>query len=822
MRTLSSGGFPMRVRLQPTRALCLAAVLALAIVLAMATAAFAAPTTPDHMSLDELQSMLSASPTSSVQGYFKTVVKDTNPLGSTITTIPCTITAITADSPDDALILFQATGPVIDGFGGIVAGMSGSPVFVNDGSEDKIVGAVSYGDIFTLGGTGLATPIDSMIQIQSDYTPLTVKLLRKPIVTNTGAVINKVVVSSHPLAFAGAAAQGALVANPLKAVYIGGLKPSSRPYQRLASALASRGVDVVSLASRLAAPPLGDQSFETTLEPGASIAALASRGDMWVGGVGTVTYASDDEVLAFGHPAFYFGATSLFMTNAWVDGVWPSSLEPYKLARPGALRGTITQDRSSGIMGELDQFPLETTITAHATDDKGHAPKSSAVYVPRALVNDGTIASDIMASADYIAGAKLFDAATNPGSAEITTTIVVGDGSHVYTVTIPNLVDDPADIPSAVTNDTISAVDELQSVIGDGVQQLDILSVNLDAHFSSHRQHADIVGVTFENSLHVGDNPAKIQVLAYGVAATQTIDATLTIPAGTPLNGAVTVTGLNTGGSQGDFFDYYDVGQPAAPSRTTVADTVDDLNHTAPNNAILLSFQPGTSPVVDSGDGPMAVSNSIDTTVQANWAVDGDARIAAPIISLDPQPTAWYGDTAFISGMVFGPSKPGPVTVYATPAGGVESMVGTTAVTLDGGMPTFELPVDNLLTNTMFRVHVDATDGYTPGDATVNIGVQAMVHLSTSAKSMKKGKAVTLRTSVYPGASAGGRVVFEYNDKPHHWRVIATKTLAPFGGYSKASTSWKVVKGKHAIRSRFLGNAYNVPTASNSVTVTGK
>ena len=67
------------------------------------------------------------------------------------------------------LILFEASDREIDRIGGIAAGMSGSPVYVDDGGVDKLVGALSYGDWFTLDGMGLATPIEYMAAIEADY-----------------------------------------------------------------------------------------------------------------------------------------------------------------------------------------------------------------------------------------------------------------------------------------------------------------------------------------------------------------------------------------------------------------------------------------------------------------------------------------------------------------------------------------------------------------------------------------------------------------------------------------------------------------------------
>ncbi len=49
--------------------------------------------------------------------------------------------------------------------------------------------------------------------------------------------------------------------------------------------------------------------------------------------------------------AFYEGDSGLYLCNAWIDGVWPSTYMAYKLGRPAAVRGTLTQDRLAGIVG---------------------------------------------------------------------------------------------------------------------------------------------------------------------------------------------------------------------------------------------------------------------------------------------------------------------------------------------------------------------------------------------------------------------------------------------------------------------------------------
>ena len=62
---------------------------------------------------------------------------------------------------------------------------------------------------------------------------------------------------------------------------------------------------------------------------------------------------------------YYEGTSGVFMSNAWIDGVWPSMETPYKMGRPAGLRGTITQDRGAGIMGVDGKMSPEAADQCH-------------------------------------------------------------------------------------------------------------------------------------------------------------------------------------------------------------------------------------------------------------------------------------------------------------------------------------------------------------------------------------------------------------------------------------------------------------------------
>ena len=207
------------------------ALLALVLVFASVSLALASPGPVGEptLSLAALQQRLTDS--GPIQGYMKTVVS-----GSKIETIPVEVKEITGDS----FIYFEATGDKIKSYGGIVAGMSGSPIYILDDGEYKVIGAVSYGDYFTIGGTGLATPIEAMLQLIDDYSPRTLAL-SAPVLSG-GKVIDSIIISPHPEKFAAAAAAGAFVAKPLSVAFIGGLRPGTQGYEKLYANLTARGM----------------------------------------------------------------------------------------------------------------------------------------------------------------------------------------------------------------------------------------------------------------------------------------------------------------------------------------------------------------------------------------------------------------------------------------------------------------------------------------------------------------------------------------------------------------------------------------------------
>jgi hypothetical protein len=786
-----------------------ATVIATALLLATASFAFAAVGEPT-LGLAALQAKLDASPTGTLTGYLKTVVR-----GATIETIPVEVKGLTGDTPDSSLILFEATGDKIAAYGGIVSGMSGSPIYVEDGGVDKVIGALSYGDAFTRGGSGLATPIEPMLRLETDYAPR-VELLSSPVVMS-GRLVDRVVISSDPQALRKVAAAGAFVAAPLSSVFIGGLRPTGPAYVDLAKRLKGHGISVVELGAGLSA---GASDFTTDLAPGAAIGALATRGDVWVGGLGTVTWANGDTVLAFGHPAFFTGASSLYMSNAWVTGVWPSLASPYKIGYPTAIRGTITQDRNTGIMGALGAAPAETPLTAHATDtDNGHEA-SSTTWVSSELL-DSAAMGGLQGAAASVAAGKLFDAEYTPGSAATTTTVRVAVGADIHTVTLVDLLDSKVDIPSAIGQDADYAVDSLLAVLDNGVERPAILSVDVQASITTHRASGGIVGVALREPLHEGDNRVTVSVLAYGLAATQTVETTLTVPEGAPLAGTIEAVGAmdESAGSADGPTDGSGGGSSAPAARDTVVDVVTRLNAEAPGNSFTVTLVPP-----DSTDAAVDEAVPVSVTQTAPWVLSGTASAAITQLGADVSPrTVSYGGYAMVSGEVDGPTKPVLVKIYGTVAGSTTErlLAQETAFRMEGTL-VYAAELNGLRSNTSLRIVVDGGSDYTPAEATAYVQVRAKIGLTSSARKVRFGRHVKLTARVTP-RTAHGRVAFQYYDgAKHRWRTIGTRYLHTVGSYAVATIDWMPRWGDRKVRVVYNGDRYNAGATSAKITTSAR
>ena len=262
--------------------------------------------------------------------------------------------------PAGDLILIRASGPLIARTGGIAAGMSGSPVYVNG----RLVGAIGYGWAFADHSLGLVTPIETMLRAlpstRGERRPL-----GHPVRAGGRRIEGVAIVSTL------AGARAAEAAAPGVAV----MMPLARPL--LMSAVGSRVAELLSAElGPLGVTPMQGAGTSTNIRPdivpGSAIGVQLVRGDLNIVSIGTLTYRDGDAILAFGHPFLNRGNTRYLLTAATIHGVIPSESFPFKIGSAGAPVGTVTEDRRSAIAGRLGVLPLMVGVRTKVTDaDRG-------------------------------------------------------------------------------------------------------------------------------------------------------------------------------------------------------------------------------------------------------------------------------------------------------------------------------------------------------------------------------------------------------------------------------------------------------------------
>jgi SpoIVB peptidase S55 len=263
--------------------------------------------------------------------------------------------------PKEDVILIRAEDPRVEQ-SGIVAGMSGSPVYV----DGKLVGAIAYAWSFAKEPLGGVTPIEAMLAERGRPRR------REPAELSRGAEPPTSLASA--LGLADASANGSASSTPRLAPAAVPLAVSgftARTVAELTDELRPTGLVPMQAGGgrRPGAPPAPGH-----VEPGSAIGVELVRGDMSIVATGTVTYVNGPEVLAFGHPLFGIGEVYLPLVDAEIHAFMPALSQSFKMSSPLHEVGTLVQDRPACILGNLEQrtsmLPVEVRVTGPGVEPR--------------------------------------------------------------------------------------------------------------------------------------------------------------------------------------------------------------------------------------------------------------------------------------------------------------------------------------------------------------------------------------------------------------------------------------------------------------------
>src|SRR5271169_5185899 len=258
--------------------------------------------------------------------------------------------------PKSDVILARLHGKKVEYFG-VVAGMSGSPVYI----DGKLVGAIAYriGEFSKEPIAGI-TPASAMLEIDDmDRTP------EPDVAQGTGRE------KRETSRMSGTAAG---VLDQEVSGYTNLLKPIETPLvftgftedtlRLFARDFASAGVVPV-----MGAGSVSDDKQPEPLVPGSAVSAILVQGDMDIAGTCTVTYVDATNLLACGHPLLQSGNVDMPMNKATVLATLASPANSFKIVNTTESVGSFVQDRRTGIMGRFDREPhmIPVTLNFHGT-----------------------------------------------------------------------------------------------------------------------------------------------------------------------------------------------------------------------------------------------------------------------------------------------------------------------------------------------------------------------------------------------------------------------------------------------------------------------
>ena len=283
--------------------------------------------------------------------------------GGELVEIPLTVIgSLGPTGPEREMVLVRLEDPRYEKTG-IIAGMSGSPVYV----DGRLLGALAFGWTFSKEPIGGVTPFSRMQQLQpaargpGEAGGVRPQLADILVAGREGALGDLLVDWLLP------GPRAALHRLPVTVSLGNWWSPTgsewlAEGWRRLGWVAAPGGA-------------ASDGSASGPLRPGAMVAGVMVDGDAVLAAGGTVTEIRGDQIWAFGHPFLGAGDVDMPLARARVLTVLPSQAESFKFFQVGEIIGALRSDRTHGVWGEIGS-PASMVPVVVTVDDREYVFRS--------------------------------------------------------------------------------------------------------------------------------------------------------------------------------------------------------------------------------------------------------------------------------------------------------------------------------------------------------------------------------------------------------------------------------------------------------------
>ena len=289
-------------------------------------------------------------------------VGKTTLVGSEIAEFEIVVLAVLKNvSPGRDLIMVRCRGAGLEETG-VVAGMSGSPVYIGG----RLVGAAAYAFQWSKAPIVGVQPIEQMLEVADRSPPAGQPASARRADADPAVSIPASALGNAPAPIPGRETfQMRSIRTPLM---VSGASP--RLLTHLGEQLAPFGL----VPMQGGAAP-ADLAAGARLEPGAPLAVSLVRGDMDVTAMGTITEVAGDRVYGFGHPLIGLGEADYPLMTGVAQTVVPSLAVSFRLGAPAKEVGRLLRDEETAVFGRLGDerapmVPLRVTVRGPGAGDE--------------------------------------------------------------------------------------------------------------------------------------------------------------------------------------------------------------------------------------------------------------------------------------------------------------------------------------------------------------------------------------------------------------------------------------------------------------------
>ena len=426
------------------------------------------------------------------------------------------------------MIMARTSGDFIEQVGGVLQGMSGSPVYVGD----RLVGALAAGLKDLSPYTFFITPIEDMTPLWSmpdtkNQTNIdTIDLVKE--LEERKKLDEKRRLREREKAFAKmsraereaewrdmmgalkgeqtADAASAERTDPASAaedtavktasasdtsaleekayVFAQGFNAAGMRY--LQDNLPMRGTTLLPLGGFGGNAPV-HTNYDAVLTGGQPVGVALVYGDFSIGATGTVTAVDGKKVVAFGHSFMHKGNVNYFMTDADVIGTIAGQSNGVKIANIGSVIGRVNQDRETGIAGILGTLPTSVPVQIHVKDN--------------ALGTEETFGAQIAYDEDFlpilsgsVAYAAMSRVADSLGSSTAHVRFAIRTNAYEGGLfERRNMYYSPADVGQVAVTELLQA---MNLIVTNAEKESDVIDVNVDVELDAGRETALLVSAT--------------------------------------------------------------------------------------------------------------------------------------------------------------------------------------------------------------------------------------------------------------------------------------------------------------------------------------